>query len=167
MLRALNTLYQQAARPFVFDWIDYHAVHAPAEPKVVPLRAGTPARAGAALHLRLVASPEAGANLNQEDATSLVSAQLTSDILRQLAEKTALGDRPLRCGDLAVLVRRNDQAETIQESLRQAGIRSVLRTESNVFATPEAEELDRLLQGVLDPRRSSALHAAWPPISSA
>ena len=159
LLRAFNALFQQADRPFVFDWIDYHPVHAPAEPKVVPLRAGAGAPE-AALRLRLIPAPEPGKGLNQDEATPLVSAQLTSDMLELLGSGATLQDRPLRCSDLAVLVRKNDQAEVIQESLRRAGMRSVLRTETNVFAAPEAEELDRFLQGVLDPRHGSALHGA-------
>ena len=159
LLQALNALFQQAERPFVFDWIDYHAVHAPAEPKVAPLRLAA-AAPSAALQLRLIPALEAGQGFNQEDATSLVSAQLTSDIVALLGGKATWQDRPLRCGDLAVLVRKNDQAEMIQEALRQAGVRSVLRTESNVFAAPEAGELDRFLQGVLDPRHGSALQGA-------
>jgi exodeoxyribonuclease V beta subunit len=155
LLRALNALFNRASRPFVFDWIDYHDVHAPTLPKVLPLT-GPQDPGAAALHLRLLPAPEAGKGFTQEDATALVSAQLAVDIAGLYADSAA----SLHYRDVAVLVRTNAQANAIQESLRLAGIRSILRTESNVFAAGEAEDLERFLQGILEPRNGSALKGA-------
>jgi exodeoxyribonuclease V beta subunit len=159
LLDALNTLYKQARSPFGFDWIDYHDVHPPDLPAVEPLadaKGGGPA----ALRLRLIPSGEAGKQLTNDEATERIGFQLAADIAELHASGAVLRGRPLRYSDIAVLVRKNYQAETLQELLRKAGIRSILRTESNVFAALEAEELDRFLRGVLEPRRESAFKGA-------
>ena len=61
---------------------------------------------------------------------------------------------------MAILVRKHSQAEMLQTVLRERGIRSVVQSDRSVFASEEARELQRFLQGVLDPRRDSLLKAA-------
>jgi exodeoxyribonuclease V beta subunit len=159
LLRGLNALYSLAERPFEFGWIAYHQVQPPAQPRVVPLIRAKRAAEGA-LRLRLLPAPAGGKDLSAAEASAAVMAQVAADITALYAGGAALADRPLRYRDTAVLVRRNGQAEEMQAVLRGAGIRSVLRTESSVFSAPEAEELDRFLQGVLEPRRRQALKGA-------
>jgi exodeoxyribonuclease V beta subunit len=159
LLSALNALFSRTTLPFVFDWINYHDVQAPARPKVTPLTGASHGR-GAALHLRLSAAPDGEPELSQKDAAALVSAQVAADIGGLFTERASLASRPLGYRDVAVLVRTKAQAETVQGALRQAGIRSILQTENSVFAAPEAKELDRFLQGVLEPRRNTALKSA-------
>jgi exodeoxyribonuclease V beta subunit len=159
LLRGLNALFGQAARPFAFDWIEYHQVQPPPQPRVVPLLRARRA-AEAALRLRLLPAPAGGKDLSAPEASAAVMARVAADITGLYAGGAALADRPLRYRDTAVLVRKNSQAEEMQAVLRGAGIRSILRTESSVFSAPEAEELDRFLQGVLEPRRRQALKGA-------
>ena len=71
-----------------------------------------------------------------------------------------LGKRPLRYSDMAVLVRTHRQAERVQGVLRERGIRSIVQSDRNVFASDEARELQQFLQGVIDPRRDTLLKAA-------
>ena len=61
---------------------------------------------------------------------------------------------------MAILVRKHSQAEMVQTVLRERGIRSVVQSDRSVFASEEARELQRFLQGVIDPRRDSLLKAA-------
>ncbi|MDP9004560.1 MAG: exodeoxyribonuclease V subunit beta, partial [Verrucomicrobiota bacterium] len=82
------------------------------------------------------------------------------DILDLQNAVASLGDRPLRHSDMAVLVRKHSQAERVQAALRARGIRSVVQSDQNVFASPEAQELQTFLEGVIDPRRDPLLKAA-------
>ena len=85
---------------------------------------------------------------------------MSADIAALHAAGALLGKRPLRYSDMAVLVRKHNQAEKVQSVLRERGIRSVVQSDRSVFASDEARELQQFLQGVIDPRRDTLLKAA-------
>ncbi len=74
-----------------------------------------------------------------------------------LAEAPALvaGDgqppRPLRAGDVALLVHNHHQAEQQRGALERQGIASRLVSKADVFASPAATALQRLLDALADP----------------
>ncbi len=158
LLAAINGLFVQTEQPFIFPEIQYHEVHAPSDPIVKSL---TGAGDGtAALKFRLVKSPEDQGKPNQEKLSNLISQAVSEDIACLQESGASLGARSLCYGDMAVLVRTHRQAERIQSILRERGIRSVVQSDRSVFASEEARELQRFLQGVIDPRRDSLLKAA-------
>ena len=64
-------------------------------------------------------------------------------------------------GDMAVLVRRHDQAQAMAEALRARGVPSVyLSDRSSVYATDMAIELWRVLRAVASPRDLTAVRSA-------
>jgi len=67
--------------------------------------------------------------------------------------------RPVTPRDCAVLVRTNRQAATIQRHLRELGVPSVLRSDSSVFVTPEANDLALWLRAIARPTDGYALRA--------
>lgn len=70
--------------------------------------------------------------------------------IRRLLASARLGDEPLRERDIAVLVRSGHEASVVREALRQLGYPSVYLSErDNLFASSEAAELLRLLDGLL------------------
>ena len=71
---------------------------------------------------------------------------MSADIAALHQAGTSLGDRPVRYSDMAVLVRKHSQAEKLQGILREQGIRSIVQSEQNVFASPEADELQQFLR---------------------
>ncbi len=93
-----------------------------------------------------------------------IPARIAADISRLLAQGATLpgpdGERPLHAGDIAVLVRKNDQAIRVQRQLRQLGIPGVVYGDATVFDTPEADELYRVLGAVAEPTRNALLRAA-------
>ena len=154
LLAAINRLFLQTEKPFVVSEIQYHQVHAPKKPLVRPLtKTGD---AAAALRFRLV-TPAEGQAVNPRE---LVCRWVSNDIATLAASGAHLGENPLRYRDMAVLVRMHNQAEMVQTALRERGIRSVVQSDRSVFASEEARELQRFLQGVLNPRRDSLLKAA-------
>lgn len=70
--------------------------------------------------------------------------------IRRLLASARLGDEPLRERDIAILVRSGHEASVVREALRQLGYPSVYLSErDNLFASSEAAELLRLLDGLL------------------
>jgi len=104
----------------------------------------------------------------------------TSALERQLADRLAayvvellergalLGEgdreRPLACDDLCLLVLNHRQAERLRQALERCGIASRLVSRADVFATPAATMLQRLLDALADPAggRRLRLLAASP-----
>lgn len=62
--------------------------------------------------------------------------------------------RPLRAGDIAVLVRKGAQALTVRQALLDAGVPCVLTGTSSVFATPAAAHWITLLEALEQPHRA-------------
>jgi exodeoxyribonuclease V beta subunit len=158
LLAAVNGLFAQTKEPFIFAEIQYHEVHAPAEPIVDYLTSA--GKVTAAMNFRLVRSPEDQTSLNQDRLSTLISKSVSTDIAALHEAGASLGKRPLRYSDMAVLVRKHSQAAKVQSVLRERGIRSIVQSEQNVFGSPEARELQQFLQGVIDPRRDTLLKAA-------
>ncbi|HLA27946.1 MAG TPA: UvrD-helicase domain-containing protein [Syntrophales bacterium] len=71
-----------------------------------------------------------------------------------------IGDQPLQLRDIAVLVRTKSQGQTVKAALAECGIGSVDLTEQNVFATLEAEEMERVLRAIAEPMRTGLVRAA-------
>ena len=155
LLAAINRLFLQTEQPFIFSEIQYHEVHAPKEPIVRHLTNADDV--GAALQFRLVIPAEDQARASQFE---LVCQSVSDDIAALAASGAHLDESPLRYRDMAILVRRHNQAELLQTALSERGIRSVVQSDRSVFASEEARELQRFLQGVIDPRRDSLLKAA-------
>ena len=149
---------RKLSAPFIFPEIQYHEVHSPPEPTVADLKSA--GDFSGALRFRLVNSPENQTRLNQDRLTELVSECVSADIAALQDAGALLGNRPVRYSDMAVLVRKHSQADKIQRILRERGIRSIVQSDQNVFASPEAHELQEFLQGVIDPRRDHRLKAA-------
>jgi exodeoxyribonuclease V beta subunit len=71
-----------------------------------------------------------------------------------------LGGRPLRAGDIAVLVRRHAQGAEVRQALAALNVGSVELSQASIYLSPDAEELERVLSAVLEPTRERLLKAA-------
>ena len=157
-VRACNVLFGQPAAFATAD-IPYHDIDAHHGDRLAD-----PA-GGAALRLRYV-HRDAGETATQRGvqvltkgwaaqalppdvaamAVSLLDGELTVD-----CDAPGDGGRPLVPRDLAVLVRTNRRAHAVQRALRDAGVPAVIQRGGSVFATEEAEALQRLLAALLRP----------------
>ena len=108
----------------------------------------------------------AGANAagNKENFRRLIAGAVAGEISRLLSlarqGKANIGATPLQPGDMAVLVRENREARLVQEALHELAIPCVLHGAGNIFDSPEALEMERLLAGVAEPRSEKALGTA-------
>ena len=157
LLDAVNTLFTNVDRPFLIEGIEYRPVRPPKKSRegFAELVETTP---DGPLRFRLLQN--ADKPHNQFDAESLINRAVVADIARLEASGSQLGNRPLKFGDMAVLVRTNAQAAKLQNLLRASGIKSVLKSEESVFETEEARETLRLLEAVLEPGRDILLRTA-------
>lgn len=102
--------------------------------------------------------------LSKELARKLIYRAVAAEISRLLRasqqEQLSIDGRPVREQDIAVLVRRNSEALRMQQELAQLRIPAVLYSTENLFDSPEALELQRLLTSIADPGQESLLAAA-------
>ncbi len=68
--------------------------------------------------------------------------------------------RPLKPGDIAVLVKTHKQADRIQEALSSLGVPSVQQGSTTIFETSEALDLLRILRAASEPHREALVREA-------
>jgi exodeoxyribonuclease V beta subunit len=93
-----------------------------------------------------------------------VAADLAADVVRLLRSGAVLSieasARPVRPGDIAVLVRSNRNGALVRDHLVAAGVPAVLTGAQSVFASPQAREWLVLLRALEQPHRSGLVRAA-------
>ena len=106
----------------------------------------------------------AGAKTNQEYTSNLLVVAVAAEISRLLhlgrGGRAMIGDEPLSEGHIAVLVRENRKARTVQDVLRDFGIPSVLHSAGNLFETHEAREVGRVLTAISEPHAEGLIRIA-------
>ncbi|TQM10712.1 UvrD-helicase domain-containing protein [Pseudonocardia kunmingensis] len=85
-------------------------------------------------------------------ARELVARDTAADIAELLASPATIDRRPIAPGDVAVLVRTNDQGAMIRNALAALGVPAVLSGTASVFGTPVAGEWLTLLEACEQPR---------------
>jgi exodeoxyribonuclease V beta subunit len=99
-----------------------------------------------------------------DPARELVARDLARDVVRLLGSgmtvATSGEPRPVEPGDVAVLVRRNEDALLVHDELSAVGVPAVLTGLTNVFATSMAQEWLVLLQALEQPNRRRVRTAA-------
>jgi exodeoxyribonuclease V beta subunit len=122
----------------------------------------------APLRLRVVPRTDAGP-LGRSGLPSVgtlrprVAADVADQVVRLLDGQAGLSldePRPVRPGDLAVLVRTNAQASLVREALAQADVPCVMSSSSSVFATASARDWLWLLQAMEQPHRAGRVRLA-------
>ena len=165
LIQAVNTVFSRRRNPFLYDDIlfeDAVAGNADERPTLtLSGRKEPPLRLWYAPKARLEAM---SALTNKQNARNVVIAATAAgvvDLLNEGREKRALiGERPVEEGDIAVLVKTNDEARLVQEALRSLGVHSVLHTTGDLFDTDEALEMERLLAGVAEPGSETLVRTA-------
>jgi exodeoxyribonuclease V beta subunit len=85
-------------------------------------------------------------------ARDRVAGDVADDIAALLASPARVEGRPIRPGDVAVLVRTNDQGAQVRAALARVGVPAVLSGTASVFGTPVAVEWLHLLEALEEPR---------------
>lgn len=163
LIRAFNVLFENNPRPFVYESIQYHpCIPAPAASPPVLLVDGRPQPP---FRLWTVEGDQPDFQwIPKSEARDLICRAVAGEIANLLhlagQGRALLDGRPLREEEIAVLVRRNQEAARMQQFLSRLRIPSVLYGTGNLFTTHEAEEVERLLAAMAAPENGRLLRAA-------
>lgn len=95
-----------------------------------------------------------------DDLRQVVAESTVSELIELLNGDFEIGDNPVKQSDIAILVRKHDQALVIQNLLRESGIKSVIRSRDSVFESPEAGELYMILKAISNLNFEDGIRAA-------
>jgi len=169
LLEGLNTLFQSAQRPFIYE------PHIPFRPAVASENADEkPLLLGGEhpipLQFWMLAVNEENQtrrppgfirkNFAQEEAARSCAEYVAGLLNRADGGEALLGDRQLKPADIAFLVRTHREGDLIQEALRVCGVSSVSLSQSSVFETEDAEELATVLGALAQLSDEGLLRAA-------
>lgn len=94
------------------------------------------------------------------DVRPFVAADCAADIATLLGSGARWCGRPVRAGDVAVLVPWRSHGALVRAALEERGIPAVMAGGGDVFQTPAAEEWLALLEALAAPHRAGLVHAA-------
>jgi len=156
LVRAVNTMFGESPRPFVFKNIDFYPVEARGEADKHPLKVNGERQPA----LWFWFWRRTGKVINSGESEARLPQVVASEIVSLLNGPTTRGDRQLVPEDIAVLVPRNRQAELLQKALGRLKVPSVLHTTASLFESREVVEMERVLAAIADPTREPELLAA-------
>ena len=143
LLEATNTLFRNVAVPFLIPKIEF-----------IPAEAAHQEARGT-LHIWFFGAASKTA-LTKAAANEMMSRAVAQEIGRLVT----LPKDSVAAGEIAVLVRTNQQARIVKKELEQARIPAVLFQAGNVFHSVEAVELERIMRSIAEPNHASLLHTA-------
>lgn len=167
LVRAVNAVFEGARDPFVFDWIPFEKVESNRKEK--DGLGGAEADGPSSLvfwHVEGKDRSGKGKEITKGPVEDQVLEATAGEIVRLLnggsSGKVTLGDKgdPLLPKDVAVLVRTNQEARQVRDSLVERGVPCVLYCSESVFATLEAETFRTFLAGVANPADERKVRAA-------
>ncbi len=149
MITAVNTIFSNMTRPFIFEEIPYEKGKPGNKPTSDASTKGAP------FHIWFL-SPKEGRSMTVQDATHSIVHAVTGEITQLIANPAG----KVNPGDIAVLVRTNKQAVLAKESLSSARIPAVIYSAGNVMDSSESHEIAQILLGILNPVKEGTLKAA-------
>jgi len=161
LIEALNGLFLATSNAFMLAGLDYYAVHM-GDKERKPFADKSLQRADLQAWT-LPQTPE-GDPLPKATAKALCAQASAAEIARLITEAgkggISIGARPLRPGDIAVLVRTHAQGSEMKRELATLNIGSVELSQASVFQSSDAEEVERVLIAINQPSRDALLRAA-------
>ncbi len=164
LITAVNTIFSNRADPFLYQNIPFTDAERgrgkPYEKLTIDDVSESP------FHLWLVDGKHAGKGgfINKGDATKVIARAVAGEISRLIhlgrTGKARIGQENLKEEHIAVLTRKNWEAQLMQEALSTLQIPSVLYSTGDLFETDEAAEMNRVLEGMANPNRESLIRQA-------
>jgi len=161
LIAALNGIFSANGQAFMLPGLDYHPVAMGAKERKV---FGDTSLARADLQVWTLPQAPDGQPIAKRTARTLAAEATAAEIARLLTEagkgRITLGDRALRAGDIAVLVRTHAQGSEQKRELATLDVGSVELSQASVFQSPDAEEVERVLIAISQPSRDALLRGA-------
>ena len=162
LLAAQNALFSANPDAFMLDGLRYQPVAFGDKPRTPFLDHSAEARA--ALQLWQLPRDDDDQPLPKALAAQAALRACAGEIVRLISAGRAgeirLGERELRAGDIAVLVRSHAHGSAMRRALAQLGVASVELSQASIYDSAEAADLERLLAALLEPTRAPLLRAA-------
>ena len=149
MIKAVNTLFSNMAKPFIFDEIPFEKSYSGNESAFNDTAQGT------SMHVWFLSQQE-GRSMKVQDVTRAIVHAVTGEIARLITDP----DVKVKPGDIAILVRTNKQAVLTKESLSFARIPAVIYSAGNVMDSAESHAIALILLGISNPAKMASLKAA-------
>ncbi len=149
LVQAVNALFGSSPTPFLFRQIGFRPAHAAGR------QTGSPPGV-IVWHIVAERHRDDGKPLAKSVAEPLVARVVAAEI-RRLTAAPADG---VPAGEIAVLVRTNDQARSIKQELSRLRVPAVVCSTGSIFDAPEAEEVERILLSLAAPADAARLKAA-------
>ena len=162
VLRAIETVFDAHALPFIDNTIAFHPVRAAGAASDADLRIGDAIVPGMTLDW-LPPGEGRGGMRTKDDEFAMMRDAAVSAVIGLLSGgrlRDAGNERALRPSDIAVLTNTNDQALTMQSALAGAGVAAALLSTASVFASDAAEDLHALLASLAEPGDGGRFRAA-------
>ncbi|MBW2121581.1 MAG: exodeoxyribonuclease V subunit beta, partial [Deltaproteobacteria bacterium] len=165
LVTAVNTIFTNPERPFVYDEIRFQPARpAPGQDRDLLVIDGKSEPPFRLLLLNADKVTDRGKPVTKTEGRELIQRAVAAEISRLLQlgrdKRALLGEMPLGERDIAVLVRRNEEARQMQKALLGLRIRSVLYSTANLFDSDEALEMERILAAMVEPKNERRLKAA-------
>ncbi len=161
LLTAVSELFGQnerCPRPFVLKDIVYPPV-AP-RPEASDCFEACEPFGPAPLEVLFVPRDEGDKKLGKMALKGELPSLVAADISMLIRQGGTLAGRPVQAQDIAVLTRTNQQGFEMQAALRELHIPAVVLGDQNVFLSPEATDLWRVLRAVIEPTNAHELRKA-------
>ncbi|CAN7421207.1 exodeoxyribonuclease V subunit beta [Trinickia sp. LjRoot230] len=173
LVEACNRIFSANPRAFVLDGLDYLPVRAGTRERPPFIDESTSTSTSTSTDnpgdFRMWMLPSGEGVLAKRDAQRQAAEACAAEIARLLRGArdgaVRLAETPLAPADIAVLVRTHRQGSLIKRVLAAWGVGSVELAQASVFATRDAEQLERVLVAIDTPgdlrRLRAALAADW------
>ncbi len=162
LIKAVNTIFSRVKNPFLLENIRFTEVESGGNPSLKEYH--DLKKEYHPLTIWISPSDQSGNPVNKINAREIIAASVAVEISRILnsgySGQLLIGDSPVKPRDIAILVRRNDDAVIIQSNLAKYNIASVLNDRGDIFKSKEALEIERVLKAVENPGNIKSLKTA-------
>lgn len=149
LVDAVNAIFSVVKKPFVFDEIAF--VNGVSGHKEKQVDRSLPYAPFTLWHMFSDMYAGKKSPIPKKEVEDIISESVASEILRLIKSEGGETGEGVREGDIAILVRTNNQAQMVKESLLRRKIPSVIYSHDNVFHSHEAAQLEKVLAAVSDP----------------
>ena len=152
LINAVNAIFCSTELPFVFEEIPFERSRPAARLLDQPEASRMPF---VLWYLEAAQDSLQDKPITKEDAVRRIARAVGAEINRLITRTP-----PVEPGEIAVLVRTNDQAQLIKRILSAGKVPSVLYSTGNLFDSAEAYEMEIILSAIVDPADLSKIKAA-------
>ncbi len=165
LVQAVNAIFQNRSNPFMYEKIGFYPVTTPESSGRQPKESKAEKEKSGLTFIFLnqeTMTPDLDRNgfITKAWAMENIPLIIAGDMAELLGSDTLSGGKKLAPADIAVIVRKNDQAKKINRALELYNIPSHIHSNDSVFESREAGDITVLLHAVLEPDNTGYVRAA-------